>query len=395
MPAVSFAPYRRALRSKPLRTALVLGTLVRMPVFASTVLLTIHVVSSLDRSYTAAGVLAAAATVAIAVSGPWRGRLLDRYGLRRVVLPSILVALVCWSIAPFVGYYLLLGLAVLAGLFVIPTFSITRQAVIAAVGEEERRTAISLDAVAVELSFIVAPAVAVWAATVWDTSWVLFWIQMLGVGAGILMYVVDPPLRGEGEAVVGTARASSRTWFRLPFLAVCLAATATTVVLAGSDISIIAVMRDIAAEGQIGLVLAVWGLGSLIGGLLYGALHRPISAFWLLAGLAAATFPMALASSTLQLAAFGFVAGLLCAPTITATIDQASRIVPAQVRGEAMGWHGSFMTTGGAIGAPLAGLAIDRGGPGAGFVVVAAVGVVVAALGLTAVSVRRATASAT
>ena len=135
MPAVSFAPYRRALRSKPLRTALVLGTLVRMPVFASTVLLTIHVVSSLDRSYTAAGVLAAAATVAIAVSGPWRGRLLDRYGLRRVVLPSILVALVCWSIAPFVGYYLLLGLAVLAGLFVIPTFSITRQAVIAAVGE--------------------------------------------------------------------------------------------------------------------------------------------------------------------------------------------------------------------------------------------------------------------
>ena len=60
-----------------------------------------------------------------------------------------------------------------------------------------------------------------------------------------------------------------------------------------------------------------------------------------------------------------------------------------------MGWHGSFMTTGGAIGAPLAGLAIDRGGPGAGFVMVAAVGVVVAALGLTAVSVRRATASAT
>ena len=51
-----------------------------------------------------------------------------------------------------------------------------------------------------------------------------------------------------------------------------------------------AVMRDIAAEGQIGPVLAVWGLGSLIGGLLYGALHRPISAFWLLAGLAAVGF---------------------------------------------------------------------------------------------------------
>ena len=71
--------------SRPLRTALVLGTLVRAPVFASGVLLTVHVVTTLGRSYAAAGVLAAAATVAVAVSGPWRGRLLDRFGLRRVV----------------------------------------------------------------------------------------------------------------------------------------------------------------------------------------------------------------------------------------------------------------------------------------------------------------------
>jgi MFS family permease len=388
MPAVSFAPYRRALRSRPLRTALILGTLVRAPVFASSVLLTIHVVTTLERSYTAAGLLAGAATIAIAISGPWRGRLLDRFGLRRVVLPSIVVAFACWSIAPFVDYLPLLVLAVIAGLFVIPTFSITRQAVIAAVPEEDRRTAISLDAVAVELSFIVAPAVAVWAATVWSTSWVLLAIQMLGVAAGILMYVVDPPLRGEGEAGVGSARASRRTWFRLPFLAVCLGAMASTIVLAGSDIAIVAVMRDLGSTGQIGIVLAIWGFGSLVGGLLYGALHRPISAFWLLGGLALATFPMALAESTVELAAYGFVAGLLCAPTITATIDQASRIVPAGVRGEAMGWHGSFMTTGGAVGAPLAGLAIDGRGPGAGFVVVAAVGVAVAALGLGAVRVR-------
>ncbi|GAA4403156.1 MFS transporter [Fodinibacter luteus] len=389
MPAVSLAPYRRALASRPLRSALVLGALVRGPVFASGVLLTIHTVSTLGRSYTAAGALAAAATVAIAVSGPWRGRLLDRFGLRRVVLPSVLVALACWSVAPFVGYWLLLVLAVVAGLFVIPTFSITRQAVIAAVPENDRRTAISLDSVAVEIAFIVAPALAVWAATQWSTAWVLFATQMLGVAAGLLMWVVDPPLRGEGEARVGSARAPRRSWFRLPFLAVCLAATATTVVLAGSDIAIVAVMRELGSTAQIGLVLAVWGLGSLVGGLLYGALHRSISAFWLLGGLAVATFPMALATSPWGLAGLGFVAGLLCAPTITATVDQASRIVPAEVRGEAMGWHGSFLTTGGALGAPLAGLAIDGRGPSAGFVAVALVGLAVAGLGLTAVHARR------
>ena len=180
-----------------------------------------------------------------------------------------------------------------------------------------------------------------------------------------------------------------RTWFRLPFLAVCLAALASTLVLSGSDIGIVATMRELDAVAQIGIVLALWGLGSLVGGLLYGAMARSISPFWLLGGLALATLPMALAGSVWGLAAFGFLAGLLCAPTITATIDQASRIVPAAVRGEAMGWHGSFLTTGGALGAPIAGLAIDRGGPPAGFVTVAVVGLLVAVAGVATQRARR------
>ena len=232
-----------------------------------------------------------------------------------------------------------------------------------------------------ELAFIIAPALAVWAATQWSTTWVLFTTQMAGVLAGILIWVVNIPLRGEGEAQVGTTRVLRRTWFRLPFLAVCLAATATTLVLSGSDIAIVAAMREFGATPQIGLVLALWGLGSLIGGLVYGALQQPISAFLLLAGLALVTLPMALATSPWTLALLGLVAGLLCAPTITASVDQASRLVPAAARGEAMGWHGSFMTTGGALGAPLAGLGIDHAGWGAGFVLVAVVGFVVAAAG--------------
>lgn len=388
MSTLSVQPYRRALASRRLRTALLLGTLVRCPVFASGILLTLHVVTTLDRSYAAAGALAAGATVAIAVSGPWRGRLLDRLGLRRVVLPSLVVAAVCWSIAPFVGYWLLFGLAVVAGLFVIPVFSITRQAIIAAVPERERRTAISLDAASVELAFMLAPALAVWAATQWSTTWVLWVTQMLGVAAGAALWVVDLPLRGEGEPGVGAADVSRRSWFRLPFLAVCLAALASTLVLSGSDIAIVATMRGFGATASIGLVLTLWGLGSLVGGLLYGGLARSISTFWLLGGLALVTVPMALATSAWGLAALGFVAGLLCAPTITASVDQASRLVPAQARGEAMGWHGSFMTTGGAVGAPVAGLAIDGYGASAGFVVVAAVGFVVAVAGVAAMRVR-------
>jgi len=118
-------------------------------------------------------------------------------------------------------------------------------------------------------------------------------------------------------------------------------------------------------------------------------LHRSISALLLLGGLSVATIPIAFATSVWPLAALGFVAGVLCAPTITATVDQLSRAVPDAARGEAIGWHGSAMTAGSALGAPVAGLAIDRWGWGAGFVSVSLVGVAVTVAGAAATMVYR------
>ena len=172
------------------------------------------------------------------------------------------------------------------------------------------------------------------------------------------------------------------------FVVICLAAAATTLVLGGSDIAIVAALRDFDAQSSIGWVLAVWGFGSLLGGLVYGGVQKSISAFWLLGGLAVVTAPIALAAGVSSLALLSFVAGLLCAPTITATVDQVSRVVPMSARGEAMGWHGSFMTGGMAFGAPLAGYAIDHRGWQAGFLVVSAVGLMVALVGAAATSGR-------
>src|SRR5665811_609125 len=132
-------PYRRVLSVPALRQALVLGVLVRIPIFAGGVILTLHVVQTLHRNYGAAGLVSAAATVCIAISGPWRGTLLDSKGLRRVVMPSLVVRAICWSIAPFASYLPRLLLAALGRLFIIPTFSISRLAVIAAVPESDRR----------------------------------------------------------------------------------------------------------------------------------------------------------------------------------------------------------------------------------------------------------------
>jgi MFS family permease len=57
------------------------------------------------------------------------------------------------------------------------------------------------------------------------------------------------------------------------------------------------------------------------------------------------------------------------------------------VRGEALGWHGSAMTTGSALGAPLAGVAIDALGWQGGFVIAGLVGLLVVAGGTLAARV--------
>jgi predicted MFS family arabinose efflux permease len=375
---VQFSAYRPVLALPAARAALLLGFFIRIPLFAAGVILTLHVVGALHRSYGAAGVLSTAATVALAVSSPWRGRLLDQRGLRRVVLPSLLVQAVCWSIAPWVDYWWLMAFAAAGGLFAVPTFSIIRQVLMAAVPEDQRRTALSLDSVCTEFSFMAGPALGVWVATVWDTAISIFVFEWLSIIAGIVLYLLNPALRGDHDDGAETTPPPRRSWFGLPVFAVLAAAAATTIVLGGSDVAIVATLRTMDAQQHIGWVLALWGAGSIVGGLVYGAWHRSIAAFWLLGGLALVTAPVALAVNLPSAAILLFVSGLFCAPSITATIDTLSRLVPTSARGEAVGWHGSSMTTGIALGAPLAGFAIDAGGWQWGFLTVSAVGLLVA-----------------
>ncbi|MDN5727352.1 MAG: MFS transporter, partial [Propionibacteriales bacterium] len=173
------------------RRALLVGMVIRIPMFAATVIMTLHVVSTLQLSYVAAGAVITAATVATAISGPWRGRLLDRIGLRRTVLPSLVVLAVCWSVAPWLGYVPLLVLAGVAGLFVIPTYSIVRQWLIAVTDEADRKTVMVLDSVATELAFMIGPAVGVLLATSVDTRWSLMGAQLLVVIGGLLLFILN------------------------------------------------------------------------------------------------------------------------------------------------------------------------------------------------------------
>jgi MFS family permease len=176
-------------------------------------------------------------------------------------------------------------------------------------------------------------------------------------------------------------------WVNAAVIGVLAACVGATVVLTATDVAVVAALRDMDHQSWIGWQLALWGLGSAIGGLIYGALHRPIPAGVLLAGLAITTIPLGWANNPVTLAVLLVVAGVCCAPTLTATVDTLSRTVPERVRGEALGWHGSALTAGGAIGAPIAGVAIDTWGWPAGFVgpACASLLIALALIGVTAV----------
>ena len=288
-PLVTFAAYTHILRIPAARNALLLGLLIRTPMWAGSIILTLHVVTTLGHSYSAAGLLTTSMTIALAVSAPWRGRLLDVRGLRRTVLPQLVVLAVVWSIAPWVGYALLLPLAFVGGLFVVPTFSIVRQVLITSVEDRYRTAALSLDSFATELTFMVGPVLGVLAATYGDTRWALFGFEMLTVLGGVLVWILNPKLLREDEQ--DTETVGVRSWVSPLVVAILAASAASTVVLTGSDLGIVAALRDMGHPSSIGWVLAIWGLGSAVGALVYGALHRAVPVFLLLGLLSAADHP--------------------------------------------------------------------------------------------------------
>jgi MFS family permease len=431
---VNFALYKELLAVRPVRRLLVVGMIARIPHSAAGVLLTLHIVLTLGQGYAAAGTAAAVMTIGIAVGAPWRGRRVDTVGLRRALIPSVISEAIIWSIVPHVSYEWLLGLVFIGGLLTLPIFSVVRQSLGVMASGEQRRTAFALDAITTELVFMIGPAAGAIVAT---TGFSVIGLTVVGLStsvAGLFLMWFNPPTRSEAPdggydaeyeadqqecaeaAVVAAAPAHlqeaaaelapvaagglRRTglrdkvahnfiWFTAAVAAVFAVAAGAGMVLSGTDVGIVAALETGGHQGEIGLVCVFWCAASVVGGLLYGAMHRPVSPILLLLGMAALTIPMGFAQDTLTLCLLSLLPGLLCAPVLSAASEKVAELVDEARRGEAMGWYGSALTAGVALGAPLAGVFIDGIGPSAGFVAVGAAGVVLCLLGLALQNRRR------
>ncbi|QHK18712.1 MFS transporter [Pseudarthrobacter psychrotolerans] len=429
---MNFALYRELLAVRPIRRLLLVGMIARIPHSAAGMLLTLHIVLTLDQGYAAAGAAAAVMTIGIAVGAPWRGRRVDTVGLRRALIPSVVSEAVIWSVVPHVSYQWLLPLVFVGGLLTLPIFSVVRQSLGVLADGNQRRTAFALDSIATEIVFMIGPAAGAVVAT---SGFTVLGLTVVGVStslAGLFLIWFNPPTQSatqteESEAdqrhaaevavvsaapahlqeaaadlvPAGAERVGSRpaglrgrvahnfAWFTATVAAVFAVAAGTGMVLSGTDVGIVAALETGGHQAEIGIVFLFWCAASVVGGLVYGAMHRPVSPILLLLGMAALTIPMGFAQDTWTLAFVSILPGLLCAPVLSAASERVADLVAEDRRGEAMGWYGSALTAGVALGAPLAGIFIDGMGPSGGFISVGVAGVLLCVVGLLLQAFRR------
>ncbi|MFE6038977.1 MFS transporter [Streptomyces sp. NPDC056452] len=374
--------YRQILAVPGMASLLGVSFLARTAITADVMALTMYVVLGLNMSYVAAGGVAATLTTGLALGGPLLGRIIDRRGLRTVLLTTVVVQVVFWLSVPILAYGFLLGAAFAAGLLMVPAQPVTRQAIAAMTTPEQRRAAFALESVQGELSYMVGPAVVILGAAKVSPGVVVWALGAAIVAGGTAIAWLNPPLRTEDEAEAGAAgRPPRREWLNVGMIAVLTMAFGTTTLLSGVDLAIVATLEEAGQVSWAALVVAVLGVASVAGGLIYGALSRSLPTWLLLGLLGLVTIPAGLARDWPWLCVAVVGTGLLAAPTLSAVADAVIRLAPASVRGEAAGLQSSAQSAGFALGSPIVGVAIDVSVPAGGFAAAGLAGLAAALTG--------------
>lgn len=354
---------------------------------------------SAGRSYGVAALVVAVAALG-GIAAPFRGRLLDRFGDRRVLWPILAVhvgSVVALSVneglhGPVLATF---GPALVANVSMPPVGVLSRVMWRRMSQPENLRSALALDAVLTDLAFVLGPAlVGLLTATVSPMaglvvssgSSALATVLLLRAQAGreAARRVSRDQVGGlRRDQVGGTSQESgARHWFgplvlgplRWLLLVACLFSAALHAV----QIALPAVAGRSAGAALVSLL----SVGSIVGGLAVGALRSrwvprlPV----LLLGLALACVALAVVGrlSLGLLVAGCLLVGLFIGPTFVSLYSDAGDLAPPGTEAETQSWTGAAIQLGAAIGAAAGAAAIEGWAP------LAAVGVA-AALALSGV----------
>lgn len=372
--------YRRVFTHRGSLAFSATGLVARFPMSMMTLGIVI-LVSTLSGSYALAGQISAAFVIGNAVVAIPHGRLADRFGQTRVLYvdavgfalaTGLLVTAITdgWQ-APWSHV-----LAALAGAAMPQIGSLVRARWAHLVTDDrERHTAFAVEAVADEAVFVAGPALVTFLSTIYAPQTGLLVALTLGT-LGTLVLAAQartaPPPHPVSAATVRTPM----PWSRLAPIAV--AAIALGAVFGALEVSTVAVAEDHGHKAAAGILLAVFSAGSLLAGLVSGAVswrRSDLRRFQLgIAVLAPAMVVLPFLDDLVLLGLFLLVIGTALAPTLIAVVSLLESSVPRPRLTEAMAVFQTGISGGLAPGAYLSGVLADQSGGSAAYWVCAGAG---------------------
>ncbi|CAG6393123.1 MFS transporter [Streptomyces cocklensis] len=383
------ASYRAVLALPRARALFATATLARMSYGLLSLPLLLAVRDGTG-SYAVAGTAAGLFGLASALLGPYRSRLVEHH---RGALPALTLLygalLGCLAAGSALGTdaWLAVALSVLAGVFPPPVGPLmrTRWGELTR-SEEQRQTALSLDAVTESTVFAVGPVLGGLLTAATSAPLSLAATAAVAVAGFTAFASVLGPVRETPTSEDAEDAAKARR--RLGPPPAPGFATLLVVVLGSGSALALAEVGVVAARGAAvaGPLMAVCAVGGAVGGLVYGRTRwrtPPHRRLLILGALAAACYALPAAASAPAAVALGLLLAGACSDTLLITAYlQVDTLVAAGSRTEASAWINTAYNLGSALGSAAAGVLISRYGAAPAFP--AATAVLLAATALAA-----------
>ena len=366
---------RSSLLAGPDGLALLASSVVaRLPLAMLSIAILVHA-QQITGSFAIAGLACSAYAISAALASPILGRLVDRHGQTTVLLMGATVTagtLIGLGLLPANSpHALLIVLAGGAGLATPPLEACVRTLLPAIVSRpSELPSLFALESTLLEMTFVAGPPLALGLGALWSTGGALV-VSGLMMLAGTAAFAAHRASRGwRPDAAAPHSRGGS---LRAAAIRVLVTVDlGTGIVFGATEVGVTAAAKHGASAGAAAPLLALWGAGSFIGGIivtrwgdrLRGALRLPV----LLGALAICHG--ALVVSTHNLPAMGAIillAGATIAPTGSVIYAMVDRFAPAGTQTEAFSWLVTSSSSGAAAGAAVAGTLVQALAPAAAF----------------------------
>ncbi|GAA3597491.1 MFS transporter [Klugiella xanthotipulae] len=347
--------YKELLQSPGVGRIILAQLTARFPFGMLSLAVLIHI-QQVTGAYGSAGLVLAAASIGQAISGPLTSRWMGVWGMRRVLLLTMIVCMLSvTAIAVFVmPIPLYMVVAFIAGLSTPPVQPAVRTIYPKMVTSRQLTPLFSLDASAQEIIWVLGPVVTVFISTQLGSMYGILTAAFL-ILAGGSWFISSPEV---SRVRIPRSRGRMGAVLKRPSVVV---ATVVGFLLIGACAAVEAGLIAVFDHGiKSGIVLAIFSVGSLVGGLSMG--HVPISPWSLAKRMLIIVVGLGVALLWLDvwwLSITLFVAGVGIAPALTVLFAMVSSTVKFSETAEAYGWVGTGQLIGAAAGSAVAGFLID------------------------------------